>query len=283
MTIFRILTLTLAAIATAAAAGAQPPSPGPRGLNGQPPPRVITVSDAEIMAALKNPDLEKLISVVAPAAQLPPHSLRPETLAAIGAEIRTLRAAARARSEAIRNGTHPPPSDQDEGYGEDIIALTQVLVKQDDAAGIDGLAEVVDYGNAPFWALVSHGEAAVPALVRRARIDGDGDELFKSQKSMDALEQMLESKTIQPRLSQRSHSAIRQLAADRMRTLKGDKNWRLLAAAAYLAVATGDPQLRKEVEELANNDGAFVRRGMNAQSEQQASELMRQALEKFPN
>ena len=146
---------------------------------------------------------------------------------------------------------------------------------------MDGLAEVIDYGNTPFWAMVGFGEAAVPALVKRARTDGDQHHFMKIQKSMDALEQMLESPTIRPTLSAQSHAAIKQLAADRMKTLKGDNNWRLFAAAAYLAVATGDPQLRKQVEEINNNDKAFFQQGMGLEAQQKASDLIQQALDKF--
>jgi hypothetical protein len=92
----------------------------------------------------------------------------------------------------------------------------------------------------------------------------------------------MESKTIRPTLSRRSQTAIRQLAADRMRNLTGDRNWRLFAAAAYLAVATRDPHLRKQVADLVDNDAAFFRLAMNPTSEQQASELLHQALDKFP-
>ena len=268
----------VASLAVAAAANAQPPAR----TNGQPPPRVVTATDAEILAALKSPNLNELVSVVAPAALLPPHSLRPETLAAIGKEIAKLRAESIARAEAIQKGTIPASPQGDEGTFDHVTALIDVLIKQKDAAGVEGLAEVIDYGNDPFWAVVGHGDAAVLALVQKAGIDGAHDYL-RVQLSMDALEQMLESKTIRPTLSQPSRAAIRQLAADRMRTLTGDKNWRLFAAAADLAVATGDPQLRKEVEDVMNNDGAFVRRGMNVQSQQKASELIQQALDKFRN
>ncbi len=98
---------------------------------------------------------------------------------------------------------------------------------------------------------------------------------------MDALEQMLESPTIRQTLSPRSHAAIKQLAAERMKTLRGDKNWRLFAGAAYLAVATRDPQLRKQVEELNNNPRVFAQQGMGYEAKEKASDLIQQALDKF--
>jgi hypothetical protein len=260
----------------------QPTGPQPR-VNGQPPARTVTVTDAEILAALKNPDLDldQMIAVVGPAMQLPAHTLQPATLIAIGQKLKQIGRESAVRGDAIYKGLIAVPSEGGEGTFEIEVSLTQILINQDDPAAMDGLAEVVDLGNDPFWALVGHGEAAVPALVRRAQTD---DDLQKGPtlKAMDALEQMLESKTVRPKLSQRSHAAIRRLAADRMRTLKGDDNWRLFAAAAYLAVATGDPELRKQVEALNNNDRAFFQLGMNTESQRKASELIQQALDKFP-
>jgi len=285
MAIFRNLTLALAFIATlacASKASAQPPVRE----TGQPPPRPPrVVTDAQVLAALKDSNLstDDMINIVGPAAALPPHTLRPATLAAITQKIRQLNQESAARGEAIYKGLIPAPPEGDEGNFETLVSLVTVLINQADVAGLDGIAECVDMGNTPFWALVGHGEEAVPALVRRAS-NGDVDhDAGKVLKSMDALEQMLESPTIRPKLSPRSHAAITQLAANRMRTLTGDKNWRLFAAAAYLAVATGDPQLRKQVEALNNNDRAFFQQGMDIESQRKTSDLIQQALEKFRN
>ena len=54
----------------------------------------------------------------------------------------------------------------------------------------------------------------------------------------------------------------------------------MLAAAATLAVATGDPKLRKQVEDLVDNNGEFVRRGMDLEWQQEVSKSARQALAK---
>jgi hypothetical protein len=264
---------TIGAMAIAVHAMAQEPPPRP--------PRVVT--NAQILGALKDPDLstDDMINIIGPAAALPPHTLRPATLAAITQKIRQLNQESAVRGEAIYKGLIPAPPEGDESNFENLVSLVTVLINQADIAGLDGIAECVDMGNTPFWALVGHGEEAVPALVRRAS-NGDVDhDAGKILKSMDALEQMLESPTIRQRLSPRSHAAIKQLAAERMKMLRGDKNWRLFAGAAYLAVATRDPQLRKRVEEINNNDTAFFQQGMGHEAQQKASELIQQALDKF--
>jgi hypothetical protein len=271
----KTLLLTIGAVVAAVTAMAQQPPPRP--------PRVVT--DAQVLAALKDSSLSinEMIRTVGPAAVLPPHTLRPATLAANTQRIRQLNQEAEARSEAIRKGLIPPPPEEDEGTFETVVQLVTVLINQADVAGFDGIAECVDMGNTPFWAMVGHGEEAVPALIRRASV-GDADhEPGKALRSMDALEQMLESPTIRPGLSPGSHAAIRQLAADRMKTLRGDRNWRLFAGAAYLAVATRDPQLRKQVEDMNNNYRAFSRQGMGLEAQQKASDLIQQALDKFDN
>jgi hypothetical protein len=269
----KTLFLTLGAVAVTLTAMAQQPPPRP--------PRVVT--DTQVLAALKNPGLstDDMINIVGPAAALPPHTLRPATLAAITQKIRQLNQESAARGEAVYKGLIPPPPEGNESNFENVVSLVTVLINQADVAGFDGIAECVDMGNTPFWALVGHGEEAVPALVRRARIGDIDHDAGKVLKSMDALEQMLESPTIRPTLSPRSHAAIQQIAADRMKTLRGDTNWRLFAGAAYLAVATRDPQLRKQVEDLNNNDNAFAKQGMGHEAQQKASELIQQALDKF--
>ena len=268
----KTLLMTIGAIVLAVTAMAQQPPPRP--------PRVVT--DAQVLAALKDSNLstEDMINIVGPAAALPPHTLQPATLAAITQKIRQLNRESAVRGEAIYKGLIPPPEGGESNF-ENLVSLVTVLISQADVAGLDGIAECVDMGNTPFWALVGHGEEAVPALVRRAS-NGDVDhDAGKVLKSMDALEQMLESPTIRKKLSPRSHAAIKQLAADRMKTLRGDKNWRLFAGAAYLAVATRDPQLRKQVEEMNNNYKAFSQQGMGYEAQQKASELIQQALDKF--
>jgi hypothetical protein len=265
--------LTTVTIVIAVAAMAQQPPPRPR--------RVVT--DAQVLAALRDANLDafEMAKTVAPAAELPPHPLRPATLAAITAKIRQLNQESALRADAIYRGLIAPPPEGDEGNFDIVVSLVTVLINQADVAGLDGIAECADLGNTPFWYLVGRGEEAVPALIRRASI-GDADhEPAKALKSMDALEQMLESPTISQTLSLRSRAAITQLAANRMRTLRGDKNWRLFAGAAYLAVATRDPQLRKQVEGMNNNYKAFAQQGMGLEAQQKASDLIQQALDKF--
>lgn len=72
--------LTIGAMVIAVTAITQQPPPRP--------PRVVT--DAQVLAALKDPSLstDDMINIVGPAAALPPHTLRPATLAAITQKIR---------------------------------------------------------------------------------------------------------------------------------------------------------------------------------------------------
>jgi hypothetical protein len=269
----KIVFLTVVSLVIAVAVLAQQPPPRPR--------RVVT--EAQVLAAVNDRSLstQDMINVVGPAAVLPPHTLQPPTLAAITQKIRQFNQESAARGEAIQKGLIPPPPEGDEGNFETVVSLVTVLIKQADVAGFDGIAECVDFGNTPFWFLVGRGEEAVPALIRRASVGDVDHEPAPTLRSMDALEQMLESPTISQTLSPRSRAAIIQLAADRMRTLRGDKNWRLFAGAAYLAVATRDPQLRKQVEAMNNNYKAFAQQGMGLEAQQKASDLIQQALDKF--
>jgi len=233
-------------------------------------------TDAEIVAALRGTDENVKELTVRRAALLLPNVLRPATVKAIGDEL----------VKAIREGQvrfKKEPWNVNEGNSgfEYKASLAEVLTNQKNAAGIDGLASVAHMG-APGAALVEFGEAAVPALVKIAGTEPEEDDPGHVAAVMDTLEQMLESKSIRPTLSTGSLTAIRQVAAHRLASTKGNDNWGTLASAASLAVATGDDRLRKQVADLVDNDAEFARRGMDPEWQQEVSDLARQALAKFP-
>jgi len=74
---------------------------------------------------------------------------------------------------------------------------------------------------------------------------------------------------------------MRQVASELISN-SGDR-WRVLASAAYLGVATGDPQLRRQAEALIDKSPEFMRRGIDAQYQQWTSDRLREALANFPN
>lgn len=232
-------------------------------------------TDAEIVAALRGTDEDLKELTVRRAALLPPNTLRPAIVEAIGDEVIKI------TREVHRQFKNDALSVTEENNRfEYTVSLAEVLIRQKNAAGIDGLAAVVHFGP-PGAALVEFGEAAVPALVKIARTEPE-DSHGMTTAAMDALEQMLESSNIRPTLSTRSLTAIRQVAAHRLASTKGNDNWGTLASAAYLAVTTGDARLRKQVVDLVDDNAEFVRRGMDLEWQQEVSNYARQALAKFP-
>ena len=232
-------------------------------------------TDAEIVAALQGTDEDLKELTVRRAALLPPNALRPAVVKAIGDEV--IKITREVHSQFKKD---PLSVAEENNRFEYTVSLAEVLIRQKNAAGIDGLAAIVHFG-LPGAALVEFGEAAVPALVKIARTEPE-DSHGMTTAAMDALEQMLESSSIRPTLSTMSLTAIRQIAAQRLGSTKGNDNWRALASAAYLAVATGDDGLRKQVADLVDNDAEFARRGMDPEWQREVSDLARQALAKFP-
>jgi hypothetical protein len=232
-------------------------------------------TDAEIAAALKGDDDRLKEVIVRRAKELPPHALRDTTVKAIGAEIIKL------RQEVLGRFKQDPLSvNEGNSNSEYVRSLAELLMHQNNPAGINGLVAVVHMG-APGETLVEFGEAAVPSLISVARSDLE-DDPGHADAAMDVLEQMLESPIIRPKLSGTSRAAIREVAAQRLMNTRGDDNWHTLATAVQLAVATRDPQLRKQVMELIDNDVEFVRRGMSVKWQQEVSAMARQSLARFP-
>ena len=273
MTISRILAVLLIIGTEVAAQAILPPGA----------PELAPITDAEIIAALQGDDEGAKYAAIGKADYtVAPGSLRPETVAAIALEFKKALRASESRYEAFLAGTGEQPTEGSHGdYIAELASLLIENVSPPHADGIDALAEVVHLGR-PMLTLVELGNAAVPSLVRVARINPRRFDSGRMQDAMEALGRMLESAKIRPTLTPNSHAVIRQLAADRMRTLRGDDNARNLAAAAYLAVATGDRQLRTEAAALVDNDSEFFRRDISVQVGQEVSDSVRQALEKFP-
>lgn len=252
----------LAAVLGGVVVGAQPI---------QTPPRPIAPpTNAEITSAIRSSDRQRKETVIARATQAPAESLRMETIIAISNEVVSMM-----RPAADR------PTAPDETTATYLGLLIEVLARQKNPAGIDGLAAVAHLGPIPRDALVEFGETALPVVIRGARTQLEPS-VGHAAGSMEVLRHMLESPTVRPTLSSISRAAIRQVAADRFRSTTGNDNWATLASAASLAVATGDPQLRQEVENLIDNDAEFARRSIDSKWQQEVSKRARQALEGFP-
>jgi hypothetical protein len=237
-------------------------------------PLNLPSTDAEIIAALGGTDQDVKQLTIKRASQLPPNALRPATVKAVSDELIKI-----VRQGQARFAKEPFNATEETSDFEYKVALAEVLIGQKNPVGIDGLAAVANMGE-PGRAMVHFGEAAVRALVRVAGTEPEEDP-GQAAAAMDALAQMLESQTIRPTLSTQSHLAIRQVAGRKLGDIRGNDNWRALASAAGLAVATGDVQLRKQVEGLVDNNAEFVRRGMDLEWQQQVSGYARRALEKF--
>jgi hypothetical protein len=153
-------------------------------------------TDAEIVAALQGSDAHlKEVIIIRAVQNLPPHSLQDTTVRAISDEILKLR-----HDVQVRFKADPLSVNEGNSHSEHVKGLAQVLMHEQNPAGIDGL-----------------------------------------------------------------------VAAFRLNNTKGNDNWHLLATAAYLAVATGDEQLRLQVMDLIDNAGEFERRSMTIQWQHEVS------------
>jgi hypothetical protein len=236
--------------------------------------------DEALVAALRTDDIDAIrdetASLFFTAETLPPHTLQDTTVKALSDKVMTLTRRIRAQFEADPTSRHE--GDADSALVQNLILI---LKKQKNPVGIDGLVTVV-----PFYATVADlaelGELAVPALVRRARKPESTGEVGHINGALDALEQMLEQPAIRATLSARSRTQIRQVAAERMKNLgRPETAWSTLAHASYLAVATGDPRLRKQVSDLVASGVEQSRRGIvDLEKQQWFQRVIGEALEK---
>ena len=234
------------------------------------------IAGDELQAALASDTDVAKRQAIARATQSPRGGLSTEAVQALAHELKTLVAM---QEKAIAK---PDPlqvaSDIQEGSDEE-PELIQILARQNDPAAIDALADVVDTGSMARDTLIAFGEQAVPSLVRVARLEGVyHDRFLHMAVAMDALEAMLESADIRKTLSPASLQGMRDVARERI--ANSGNRARLLEAAVYLGVATGDAALRREAEFLIDNNAEFVRRGIDAVMQQRVTNDLRDALAK---
>lgn len=244
---------------------------------GTPPPLAFPLNrvptDAEVRGALQGDDGRLKEVVVGRATALAPHSLSDPTIRAITSEILDVTSKQQARFKE-----DPLRATEESSRGEYVANLAEVLMRQKNPAGIEGLVAVAHRG-APGYALVEYGDAAVPFLVRAATTEPEA-EPGHADAVLEVLALMLESPTVNRGLSAASRASIRRVADFRLLSTKGDDNWHLLATAARLSLATGDPQLRQRVVNLIDNDAEFVKRGMSVEWQREVSAKIQAALAK---
>jgi hypothetical protein len=238
---------------------------------GGPPPLPFELpADGDVWTALQSDDImQKEVVIYRAALLVPAESLRlhTDTVKAISKEVVRMMNDVHARFMK-----DPLSVNEGNSRSEYVTDLAMLLINSRDPAAIDGLAAV-----APL-ALKDFGEAAVPTLVAVARMEPE-DEGGHSADALDALGRILVGQGNM--LLPDSKAAIRQVAAQRLESAKGNEEWRILGEAAYLAVATGDLQLRKQVEDIVDNNAEFARRGMDRDSQDRVSQYARWALDKF--
>jgi hypothetical protein len=229
-------------------------------------PLDIPITEAELLSQLHTPNE---ISALVRAALLPPHTLHASTIKLINDELVEM---VNGDRELIRNS---PPGSLREGDTdfEYEVTLAEVLMHQRIPAGIEGLVAVIHYGN-PIWSVIEFGEAAVPALLRAAAYPED--EPGHGKAALDALTQIL--KKHGPKVSAQSRTGMKHVAREWLANAHGDDNVFALNEAVYLAVATRDPQLRKQVEKFTQGDLEFVNRGISAEWQGVVQDGARKAL-----
>ena len=236
--------------------------------------------ETAIVAALQDHDIDdEKHAMMVKAAELPARTLSDSTIRAISNEAvriyRVIGAQFAADPASRREG------DLDGAY---MIALVEVLKNQKHPLGIDTLILMVPFLGT-IESVVEFGEVAVPGLIKRAREPEAVYEVGNIDGALAALEQMLESPQIRPRLSASARQQIRQLAIDRMKdTGRPETAASTFAHAAYLAVATGDPQLRKQVADIVNSDAELRRHGIDTERQEYYKKILGEALaKKFEN
>ena len=239
-----------------------------------------------LVQVLREGDESAKEAIVVRFSGLPPGMVDDRGIRALSEELDKLTEESIQRGILIAKGRAPANRS-----GEYDSLVTDVLAQQRNPIAIPVLVRNVARGYSSFEALVQFGEAAVPALVAGCRVDRGLNRHIRM--GLDALEQMLERPAIAAPLSQNSRAQIRAVARERMANPVGepdilDPDGRLgdpyvLAAAAYLAVATGDPDLRREATALIDNSvTVFQARRIDAGWIPRVTVLIQQALAKFP-
>ena len=230
----------------------------------------------QLSQALQSNDWRAREEAVAIASERPAGSLDSETVKALAAELTDV------TELMVRKGKGILPPDTN---GVDIPdywqALRELLAREHNPLAIDALVGSVSAGGGPYTAVRAFGELAIPSLVATAR--SDGGLLGQVHTALDIMEQMLETPEIAKTLSTNSRAAIHEVATERFKRPGPRIGWQVLASAAYLGVATGDPELRAAAAFLVDNPTALQAKGVtDPRTVAFYSDRIRQALAKFP-
>jgi len=195
-------------------------------------------------------------AAVRQATQIPLEERETDLWMALVNELQRVSKESEARDDLAAAGQPIAPSGRLGGGSEEYLPnLIGAVGQWRDLRALPALISAAGGGMIITEPIVRFGDAAVPSLVEAAR---HGHRSHRAG-SLLALQYMLEGNQIAQHnippanLSPESRAAILQLARDLLRPKAA--NWSELPTVAGLALATADPQLRRQVELLAAEPG----------------------------
>lgn len=213
-------------------------------------------SQADLVATLRSGTPTEREAAIDRAAEIPPDERDTALWLALVHELERVSRESEAREDALAAGKESPTHGRLGGAGAHYVPdLIGVVAEWKDIRVLPALIAAPADGMIVTEPIVKFGDAAVPSLldaVRRGRRSNVGGALL-------ALQYLLEGMHIAPynitpaELSSRNRNDIVRLARDLLRP-KG-AYWPHLPIVAGLALATGDADLRRQVELLASEPG----------------------------
>jgi hypothetical protein len=183
--------------------------------------------------------------------QIPPEQRDEALWVALAGELQRVASESQARTDALVAGRQVPSLGEE--HSEYFAALIEAVSQWRDPRAIRPLISGGS-GMLATRGIIRFGDAAVPLLIEAARTG------HRSERGgvLLALQILLEGFQVEPRipptpLSRASREQILQLARDLLRPKPGA--FRDLPTEAGLALATGDEELRQQVESLAREPG----------------------------
>ena len=226
---------------------------------------LVALSGMTVLAAAQQPTQEDFARILRSGAlndrhqaardvlQMPPEQRGGALLAALANELQRVASESHARDDALNAGREVSSLGEDDSdYYQNLV---KVVSQWRDPRALEPLISSAGRGMLVIRGIVSFGEMAVPPLIDVARTGHRGER----GGVLLTLQVLLEGSSIQPynipptQLSPAAREQIVRFARDLLGP--GAPGWRDLAMEAGLALATGDEDLRRQVELLASEPG----------------------------
>jgi len=219
----------------------------------------LQVDQGTLAQALQSETFQDRYQAVQDALKIPPDQRDEVLWLALVREMVRVREESHQGLDLIESGRGAEVERRGEAYGEYHLSLIEAVSQWRDPRALKPLILAAASGNTANLAIVGFGEVAVPLLIDAARnghFSETGGVLYTLQLLLEGRPGNIPPGPIPPTALSRASKEQIVIVAREM--LRPGRFWTRVTSAARLALATGNDELRQEVELLAHDFGRLA-------------------------